>query len=73
MADKCRELPRGPRGALLSSFPPCLPSHHKLERGQEKKKTSEVPDTSPTGSTDCDNEENEGRKNCEIFRFATDV
>jgi hypothetical protein len=51
MADKCRELPRGPRGALLSSFPPCLVFPHTTKewRARENPKTSEVPDISPNG------------------------
>jgi hypothetical protein len=36
MADNSRKLPRRPRGASFNSFPPCLPSHHKLE-GRVKK------------------------------------
>jgi hypothetical protein len=38
MADKCRELPRGPRGALLSSFPHVFPHITSLREGKKKRK-----------------------------------
>jgi hypothetical protein len=64
MADKCRELPRRPRGASfpIQLIPPCLPSHLERREGKEKK-TSGVPDTSPTGSTG----DNEETRKSEIF------
>lgn len=64
MADNSSELPHRPRGASFNSFPPCLPSY--LRSGSAREKTSEVPDTSPTGSTG-DNEETKK------VRFLTDI